>query len=223
MLGDGNLDRYRGVVEPLAEEFDVVDVALAAVSLAEGAGGRAGEDERRSRRRASSTTTGRPRERPIAAGRPGAGRVRRPTAAGAMGAATGSRLFVGAGRRAGMRPGRPGRGDHERGRRPGQRDRGDPDRRRVLDRRGAHGRRGGDPASAARRRDPGSEGPRAARPGRLSPASARRPPRGRLRSGAPCRRSRRRSPGPVARSAVDRRARRPCRWPAVRRPASSAA
>jgi ATP-dependent RNA helicase DeaD len=36
ILGDG-LDRFRAVVEPLAEEFDVVDVALAAVSLAEAA------------------------------------------------------------------------------------------------------------------------------------------------------------------------------------------
>ncbi|HXU85689.1 MAG TPA: DEAD/DEAH box helicase [Verrucomicrobiae bacterium] len=39
ILGDG-LDRFRAVVEPLAEEFDVVDVALAAVSLAEAAAGR---------------------------------------------------------------------------------------------------------------------------------------------------------------------------------------
>ena len=33
----GGHDRFRGVVEPLAEEFDVVDIALAAVSLIEGA------------------------------------------------------------------------------------------------------------------------------------------------------------------------------------------
>ena len=37
LLGDG-FDRFRGVVEPLTEEFDVVDIALAAVSLIEGAG-----------------------------------------------------------------------------------------------------------------------------------------------------------------------------------------
>jgi ATP-dependent RNA helicase DeaD len=34
----GGHDRLRGVVEPLTEEFDLVDIALAAVSLIEGAG-----------------------------------------------------------------------------------------------------------------------------------------------------------------------------------------
>ncbi len=34
----GGHDRFRGVVEPLTEEFDLVDLALAAVSLIEGAG-----------------------------------------------------------------------------------------------------------------------------------------------------------------------------------------
>ena len=37
LLGDG-YDRFRGVVEPLTDEFDLVDIALAAVSLIEGAG-----------------------------------------------------------------------------------------------------------------------------------------------------------------------------------------
>ncbi len=37
LLGDG-FDRFRGVVEPLTDEFDLVDIALAAVSLIEGAG-----------------------------------------------------------------------------------------------------------------------------------------------------------------------------------------
>jgi len=36
LLAD-EFDRYRGVVEPLADEFDVVDIALAAISLIEGA------------------------------------------------------------------------------------------------------------------------------------------------------------------------------------------
>ena len=36
LLAD-DFDRYRGVVEPLADEFDVVDIALAAISLVEGA------------------------------------------------------------------------------------------------------------------------------------------------------------------------------------------
>ena len=34
----GGHDRLRGVVEPLSEEFDLVDIALAAISLVEGAG-----------------------------------------------------------------------------------------------------------------------------------------------------------------------------------------
>jgi ATP-dependent RNA helicase DeaD len=36
-LETGGHDRFRGVIEPLTEEFDVVDIALAAVSLIEGA------------------------------------------------------------------------------------------------------------------------------------------------------------------------------------------
>ncbi|MEA2518369.1 MAG: ATP-dependent helicase DeaD, partial [Chloroflexota bacterium] len=43
LLGDG-LDRFRAVVEPLAEEFDVVEVALAAVSVAEAAARRDGSE-----------------------------------------------------------------------------------------------------------------------------------------------------------------------------------
>ena len=41
----GDHDRLRGVVEPLSEEFDLVDIALAAVSLVEGASGGADEVE----------------------------------------------------------------------------------------------------------------------------------------------------------------------------------
>jgi ATP-dependent RNA helicase DeaD len=43
LLEDG-FDRFRGVVEPLSGEFDLVDIALAAVSLADAASGRT-EDE----------------------------------------------------------------------------------------------------------------------------------------------------------------------------------
>ena len=42
LLGDG-FDRYRAVVEPLSDEFDLVDIALAAISLAD-AGARGAED-----------------------------------------------------------------------------------------------------------------------------------------------------------------------------------
>ncbi|MGH2402413.1 MAG: DEAD/DEAH box helicase, partial [Candidatus Limnocylindria bacterium] len=38
LLGD-DLDRYRGVIEPLAEEFDLVEIALAAASVADAAAG----------------------------------------------------------------------------------------------------------------------------------------------------------------------------------------
>ncbi|MEO5919299.1 MAG: DEAD/DEAH box helicase, partial [Candidatus Limnocylindrales bacterium] len=41
----GDHDRLRGVVEPLSEEFDLVDIALAAVSLVEGASGGADDTE----------------------------------------------------------------------------------------------------------------------------------------------------------------------------------
>ncbi len=40
----GGHDRLRGVVEPLSEEFDLVDIALAAVSLVEGAAGSSTDD-----------------------------------------------------------------------------------------------------------------------------------------------------------------------------------
>ena len=43
LVGD-DFDRFRGVVEPLTDEFDLVDIALAAISLIEGAGA---TDERR--------------------------------------------------------------------------------------------------------------------------------------------------------------------------------
>ena len=36
LVGDRGNDRYRAVVEPLSEEFDLVDIALAAISLADG-------------------------------------------------------------------------------------------------------------------------------------------------------------------------------------------
>ena len=112
LLGDG-LDRFRAVVEPLAEEFDLVEIALAAVSVAaatEGRGGKADteiaparlfDDDRGPRRVVDPPSTGRPggqlRPRPTG----GPGRVDTPH--GGSGAWT--RLYVGAGRRVGMRPG----------------------------------------------------------------------------------------------------------------------
>ena len=77
----GGLDRYRSVVNALAEEFEVLDVAAAAVKLAhEPADGALAAEE-----------TDRPSERPAAADEPGPGQDM-------------ARVFVGAGRTAGVRP-----------------------------------------------------------------------------------------------------------------------
>jgi len=130
LLDDG-LDRYRAVVEPLADEFDVVDIALAAVSLAGDATSRDGEAEVEiapatlfDRDERPRRGPGRDRERVGSAARPdrvpgGPQGTRRSGTAAAAGRerdgrgragradATGgwTRLFVGGGRRIGMRPG----------------------------------------------------------------------------------------------------------------------
>jgi ATP-dependent RNA helicase DeaD len=94
LLGD-ELDRFRVVVETLADEFDLMEVALAAVKLAHEAAGGADDDEEipqvgfRTDRDAGRGPAGPRGERP--ARRPSGG----PTA----------RLFVGLGREAGIRPG----------------------------------------------------------------------------------------------------------------------
>ena len=119
LLADG-YDRFRGVVEPLTDEFDLVDIALAAVSLIEGAG------RRRTPTRSSSSSP--PLVRRAAAAR--AADAGSAAAAGSRSAAGPGphrpgrasdadrgdgdrpglgrawvRLFVGGGRRAGLRPG----------------------------------------------------------------------------------------------------------------------
>ena len=108
LLEDG-IERFRVVVEPLAEEFDIIDVALAAVSLAEQATARDGDSEQEL---APARFFDDDRRPPGSGGRPGASR---PPARGPIrqrrdvppGGGDGQwvRLFVGAGRRAGMRPG----------------------------------------------------------------------------------------------------------------------
>jgi ATP-dependent RNA helicase DeaD len=96
LLGD-DLERFRGVVETLTDEFDVMEVALAAVKLAhEATGGPDDEEE-------IPEVTLRP-ERPERSGRDGdRGQGRPPRARSASGDAV--RLFIGAGRSAGVRPG----------------------------------------------------------------------------------------------------------------------
>jgi ATP-dependent RNA helicase DeaD len=104
----GDLDGFRVVVETLAEEFDVVDVATAAVKLAhEQASGEVDEEEipivvapaqreAKGRERQRRTRDDRePRERRP---RRGAGRAERRVEADV------TRLYIGLGRRAGVRP-----------------------------------------------------------------------------------------------------------------------
>jgi ATP-dependent RNA helicase DeaD len=91
-LLEDDLDRYRGAVEPLVEEFDLFEVALAAVKLAHEAAGTADDED----------------DIPDVELRPegGKGAARGPKAkrwAPAAGGRT-TRLFVGAGRSAGVRP-----------------------------------------------------------------------------------------------------------------------
>jgi ATP-dependent RNA helicase DeaD len=97
LLGD-DLDRFRVVVETLADEFDLMEVALAAVKLAhEAVGGSDDEEE-------IPQVTFRPDsgQRPDARG--GAGRSDGPRERRSAGGPV-ARLFVGAGREAGVRPG----------------------------------------------------------------------------------------------------------------------
>jgi ATP-dependent RNA helicase DeaD len=102
LLKDDDLDSFRAVVEPLSEEFDLFEVALAAVRLAHAASGTSHEeeelpeaewpsaDDRNGRRKASRRDE-----------RPPAGRGQR---RGRPGAAGTTRLFVGTGRSSGVRP-----------------------------------------------------------------------------------------------------------------------
>ena len=171
LLGDG-YDRFRGVVEPLTDEFDLVDIALAAVSLIEGAGAQDADEVELSSPPlvAGPPPRGaRPGQPPAGPGRPG------PVARGGRGPIAPEHRparfgwAVGAavrGRRAAGRdpPGRPRRGDHQRGRRAGQRRRGDPDQRRVL-----AGRRPGLGRRRRRSRPRRRDDPRATAPGPARP------------------------------------------------------
>jgi ATP-dependent RNA helicase DeaD len=94
-LGGGDLDRFRIVVDALGDDHDLMDIALAAIRLAHEstAGGDAGEeDEIPDVRRFADGDGGKPGAK--GAGKPGRGGATGPTA----------RVFVGAGRKGGVRP-----------------------------------------------------------------------------------------------------------------------
>jgi ATP-dependent RNA helicase DeaD len=92
----GDLERFRVVVEPLVDEFDVMEVALAAVKLAHEATGAAAEEED-----IPNVALQRDREGDTRRQRAPAGRDARRGRAASGGT---TRLFVGAGRAAGVRP-----------------------------------------------------------------------------------------------------------------------
>ncbi len=92
-LLEGNLDDVRVVIEALSEEFDLVDIAAAAIKLVQAA--TAGDDDAEEL------------DVPAESSRRAAPRAASPSAAGPGPRAHGSdvaRLFIGAGRRAGIRP-----------------------------------------------------------------------------------------------------------------------
>ncbi len=103
----GDLDHFRVVVESLADEFDVIQVAMAAVKLAHRADG--AEDDEAEDIHLPDPTVHRDRDRPVRPGRDGGrgpaedgGPLRHRTRGGGRGGMT--RLFIGAGREAGVRP-----------------------------------------------------------------------------------------------------------------------
>jgi ATP-dependent RNA helicase DeaD len=98
----GNLDHVRVVVESLAEEFGIVDVAAAAVKMAHAAVAGDGDDREIPTATASPVRPERAGPRRSAGGQD-RGRPRVDRAADAGGPIV--RLFIGAGRQAGIRPG----------------------------------------------------------------------------------------------------------------------
>jgi ATP-dependent RNA helicase DeaD len=96
----GGLDHTRVVVESLAQEFDIVDIAAAAVHLAHAAIAGDGGDREIPAVTAAAPIAPPGRLRPL---KPARGRLV-PRAEGEPGGPV-ARLFVGAGRRAGVRPG----------------------------------------------------------------------------------------------------------------------
>jgi ATP-dependent RNA helicase DeaD len=95
-LVEGGLEHYRVVVESLAEDYDPMDVAAAAVRLIERASGGPGEEEPE----IPAVAAPPPPRRPAAPSGAGPARYK----FGGRDAGTSARIFIGAGRSAGMRP-----------------------------------------------------------------------------------------------------------------------
>jgi ATP-dependent RNA helicase DeaD len=93
-LLEDDLDSFRVVVESLADEFDIIEVALAAVKLAHDASGGESDEE-------DIPDVAAPPDRPARPQRDEPGRSQRPARAPAGGM---TRLFVGTGREGGVRP-----------------------------------------------------------------------------------------------------------------------
>ena len=94
-LLEGDLERFRVVVETLTDEFDVMDVAMAAVKLAHEAGGAVADEEEEIP------------QRDVPAGRERRGRhagTPREERRGRAPSEAMTRVFIGAGRAAGIRP-----------------------------------------------------------------------------------------------------------------------
>ncbi|MDQ6886159.1 MAG: DEAD/DEAH box helicase [Gemmatimonadota bacterium] len=107
LLG-GDLDPYRVVLEMLSEEFDVVDVVAAAVKLVHEMAGADGDGDETEIPPVALPTPRAPRSRTDGArGRKEAADARPARRGAARGAATGdmTKLYIGLGRRAGIRPG----------------------------------------------------------------------------------------------------------------------
>jgi ATP-dependent RNA helicase DeaD len=93
----GNLDGTRVVVEALAEEFDIVDIAAAAVQMAHAAAGGDGDD-----REIPQPVP--PEQRQAMRRRPGERPQPRATRNAEAGGGESTRIWVGAGRQTGIRP-----------------------------------------------------------------------------------------------------------------------
>jgi ATP-dependent RNA helicase DeaD len=97
-----DLDSFRAVVEPLGAEFDLFEVALAAVKLAHETSGTSGEEEELPEAELPSTDDRNGRRK--ANGRDQRQPARRDQQRGRFATAGTTRLFVGTGRASGLRP-----------------------------------------------------------------------------------------------------------------------